>query len=90
MDTSKARKKILPGLGGLGKMKINKYNWLTQVLIFLGERLGELEISGKIPNDERKTLKKIKEDILRISKFKRKKSTDFHLECLNIIENLLI
>jgi hypothetical protein len=86
METRKARKKILPGLGGLGKTKINKYKCLTQILIFLGERLGELEISGKMPNDEKKTLKKIKEDIIRISKFKSRKSTDFHLECLNIIE----
>lgn len=87
MNSCKARKKKLPALGGLEKKKINKYNCLNQILIFLSERLGEVEISGKIPINEKKTLKKIKEDMIRISKFKRRKSTDFHLECLNIIEN---
>ena len=64
-----------------------KEKLINQILIFLSERLGEVEISGKIPINEKKTLKKIKEDMIRISKFKRRKSTDFHLECLNIIEN---
>ena len=62
----KAGRKILPGLGGVTKNYIKKASLLETTLGFLSEKLEKIILSFDYGSDERKLLKSIKEDMIKL------------------------
>ena len=82
---TKAKKKVLTSLGGIKKNYIRKDNCLKIVLIFLSNKLSDVEKYGELNINHKRLVKKIKEDIKRISSFKNKKVMDFYFEVQEIM-----
>lgn len=82
---TKAKKKVLPSLGDIKKNYIRKDNCLKIVLIFLSNKLSDVEKYGELNINHKRLVKKIKEDIKRISSFKNKKVMDFYFEVQEIM-----
>lgn len=81
----KAKKKIIPSLGGIKKNYIRKDNCLKSILIFLSDKLSDVEHFGELNINQKNHIRKIQEDIKRISSFKNKKVMDFYFEVHEII-----
>lgn len=81
----KAKQKLLPSLGGIKKNYIKKDDCLKTVLIFLSDKLSEVENYGELNINQKKHIKTIQEDIRKISSFKNKKVIEFYFEVLEII-----
>ena len=84
---TKAKKKVFPSLDGIKKNYIRKDNCLKIVLIFLSNKLIDVEKYGELNINQKRLVKKIKEDIKRISSFKNKKVMDFYFEVQEIMTN---
>ena len=84
-DGKKARRKILPSLGGINKNYLRKPKILKLTLSFLANELDNL--SEKSNPDVSPKIKAIQKDILKLSKYERYKKMDFYSLCQNIILN---
>jgi hypothetical protein len=85
--TNKAAKKIIPGLGGQTNNYIKKASCLRKILLFLANKLTKIENSSEMKSYEKNELKKIRQDLLKLSLYDKKKKIDFYLVCLSIISN---
>lgn len=80
----KARQKILPGLGGIRKKYLSKYNLIEPILRFLAEKIGDID-ENNLKQKDRKILREIKNDLENISKFKSLKVIQLYYLCQNIL-----
>ena len=83
----KAGRKILQGLGGLTKNYIKKASLLETTLRFLSEKLEKIILSFVYESDEGKLLKSVKEDMIKLSKYKSHKKIDFYFLCQEIVHH---
>lgn len=86
-NSIRARRKILPALGGIKKNYIRKGNCLQKTLIFLAEKLDEIENFEKERTEVKSLIKKIKNNLLLLSELKNKKEIEFYFDCSNILNN---
>ena len=84
-NPEKCRRKILPGLGGIGKNYINKASLLESTLRFLTRKMDEITFENKL-NDEN-LISLIKEDLNKLSRYKYHKKMNFYLLCQEILEH---
>jgi len=87
INPKKAGRKIFPGLGGLTKNYIKKASLLETTLRFLSEKLEKIISSLDYESDEGKLLKSIKEDMIKLSKYKSHKKIDFYFLCQEIVHH---
>jgi len=80
-----AKRKILPGLDGIGKNCINKASLLETILRFLSGKLDKVITNYEY--FERNLIRKIKYDIIKISKYKNNKKFNFYLICQEIVQS---
>ena len=86
-NSIRARRKILPALGGIKENYIRNGNCLQKTLIFLAEKLDEIENFEKERTEVKSLIKKIKNDLLLLSELKNKKAIEFYFDCSNILNN---
>jgi len=84
---TRANKKILPSLGGLTKRYIRKEECLKRIIIFLADKLVEIEEFEKLKINQKNYIRKIQEDLKNISGYKKKKVMEFYFEVLEILNN---
>lgn len=83
----KAKKKILPALGGISKDYVKKNECLKTIILFMMEKISELEDTINLPLNVNNSLRQIEKDLKKISNFKKIKRMDFYFLCQSIIEN---
>ena len=81
----RANKKIFPSLGGLTKKYIRKEEWLKRIIIFLADKLAEIEEFEKLKINQKNYIRRIQEDLKKISGYKKKKVMEFYFEVLEIL-----
>ena len=83
----KVKRKLLPGLGGVTKTYIQKAALLEKTLLFLSRKIERIEFSLNEERKEKRLLKYIADDMIRLSRYKKTKKMDFYFECLEIIKH---
>lgn len=82
----KAKPKVLPALGGLNKYYLRKSKIIKRTLEFLSNKLDLIDKTCFITRDK-EIIKKIKDDLIKLSKYEKKNKIEFYLECSDIITN---
>ena len=75
--TNKASKKILPGLSGQTNNYIKKGSCLRKILLFLANKITKIENSSEMKSYEKNELKKIRQDLLKLSLYDKKRKLIF-------------
>lgn len=81
---TKAKKKILPSLGGINKNYLKKSKILKRTLEFLAKELIKIDKSHLNALDKEK-FNNIIDDLLKISNYEKTNKIKFYLECLNVV-----
>lgn len=82
----KAKKKLLPALGGKRKNYIRKAKCLKTAIIHLINALEKVHNKIIIPSKEKDILNEIKKDFVKLSKYEIHKNIDFYFICSQIIQ----